>query len=321
MSDFTKFIKQFSKIKVTVIGDFMIDEYLHGTVDRISPEAPVPVVWQRRTNTLLGGAGNVVRNLLSLGCRVSTLGIIGQDEDGIFLEKKLISEGVKENLFFKAKDVPTIKKTRVFAGNQQVCRIDREEKLISLDDSEKFFLTAIEKAMDGCGAVILSDYDKGVITPNLIRKVVEIANKTKSFVAVDPQVTHFSAYQGVGVLTPNHHEAGRFLGRTLFTDESVEKAGKEIRTALKSEMVLITRGDKGMSLIDDAGCKHIPTVAQEVFDVTGAGDTVTSVFALAIASGASGAEAAKLSNAAAGIVVGHLGAATITSEELENAIS
>lgn len=297
----------------------MIDEYVRGIVERISPEAPVPVVQEIETNSVPGGAGNVVCNLVSLGCRVYPVGVIGQDESGKKLKRMFSNLGIpQEDLcFYEAAERPTTIKTRILAGNQQVCRLDRELRTPLSAEMEERLIGEIEKKIDSAAAIIFSDYDKGVVTPQLIERTVALAHSKGVFIAVDPQVTHFSYYKKVDVLTPNHHEAGRYLGRSLVTDEQIEEGGEEIRRRLDARKVLITRGEKGMSLIETgAPCRHFPTRAREVFDVTGAGDTVISIFTVAEVCGATEDQAVHLSNAGAGVVVGKIGAATVTTEDL-----
>jgi rfaE bifunctional protein kinase chain/domain len=242
------------------------------------------------------------------------------DETGRRLKSALKGLGIEEEDLFllEASDRPTTIKTRILAGNQQVCRLDREKRLPITPQMELDFLKFIERSISRIQGIIFSDYDKGVVTPELIRKTVELARRNGVFIAVDPQVTHFHYYKNVDVLTPNHHEAGRFLGLNLKSDEEVEEAGREIIRRLDARMALITRGEKGMSLVEspDMRCRHFPTRAREVFDVTGAGDTVISIFTLAMICGATTEEAVHLSNTGAGIVVGKIGAATVQVEDL-----
>ena len=314
-----KLVDRFRECPIVVFGDYMIDEYVHGTVDRISPEAPVPVVRERDRRLVPGGAGNVVRNLRSLGARVLPVGLVGADEPGRQLDRIFAEMGIHDSRgLLHLPDRPTTVKTRILAGNQQVCRLDREvSEAITGPVEEELFSAAI-RALDDARALIFSDYDKGVIVPGLVARVTEEARSRGLFIAVDPQVSHFSTYRSVDVLTPNHHEAGRFLGRSLETDDRVKEGGWEIVDRLNARMLLITRGEKGMSLFTgaDRRCEHFPTKALEVFDVTGAGDTVISIFTLAMAVGAEPQEAVDLSNHGAGIVVGHVGAAVVTPEEL-----
>ncbi|MEQ9365847.1 MAG: D-glycero-beta-D-manno-heptose-7-phosphate kinase [Leptospirales bacterium] len=320
---------RFAGSHILVVGDFMVDEYIKGTVERISPEAPVPVVLEREVRTVPGGAGNVVRNLRSLGARVSLAGVVGEDEAAGILrgdfERLGLSPQDRAGLI-SVSGRPTTRKTRIMAGQQQIVRLDRESETRLSDAVRGRILAAIETTIEAAvprvQAVILSDYDKGVIQPDVIQKTVEVARRHDCFIAVDPQVTHFQDYKDVGVLTPNHHEAGRYLKRKLVDDEAVREGGLEILESLRAKMLLITRGEKGITLFQ-AGQKiaeNFPTMAREVFDVTGAGDTVISVFTLAIAAGASAEDAVRLSNLAAGLVVAHLGAATVTVAELGAAV-
>ena len=315
-------ISEFSKRPIIVLGDFMIDEYIFGQVERISPEAPVPVVEQKRVQRIPGGAGNVVCNLRSLGVPVVASGICGFDDRAQELEKDLIELGVDQGrILFEKLDRPTTRKTRIFAANQQVCRLDLEDRSPIQSATVNTLMHRLDQALGESAAIILSDYDKGVIVPELIDRIVQRAAQQSAYVAVDPQVTRFSQYKNVDILTPNHHEAGRFLLRELKTDEAVEAGGKEILERLNCKSLLITRGEKGMSLIEPDRTRHFPTVATEVFDVTGAGDTVISVFTLVMASGGTLEEAVHLSNFAAGLVIRRIGAATVTAEELLDAAS
>ncbi len=311
---------QLSKTKIIVIGDLILDEYLMGEVTRISPEAPVPVVWVRNEKTTLGGAGNVVKNLSRLGVVSFVFGRAGNDKTAKVLDQLLESEktDLKKNKVLHSDQVPTILKTRVIAGHQQVCRIDREETFPLSKEEEKELLQAFSDRIQEADGVVLSDYDKGTLTPSLIQEVIRLSLQHKKIVTVDPQVSHFFQYENATVMTPNHHEAGKALGRKLDSDADVENAAREIAEKLKSPSMMITRGEKGMSLYISSESKtyHIPTVAREVFDVTGAGDTVISIYTAFLASGLNELEAALVANAAAGLVVGKLGAETVSLEEL-----
>ncbi|EMJ95664.1 D-glycero-beta-D-manno-heptose-7-phosphate kinase [Leptospira alstonii] len=308
-------------LKIIVIGDFILDEYLIGEVNRISPEAPVPVVWVRKEKITLGGAGNVVKNLSSLGVKSVVLGRAGKDEKAKSLSELLLNENTDkdQNFLIESEDVPTILKTRVIAGHQQVCRIDKEELKPITQKEEDELLNAFLERIDSADAVILSDYDKGTLTPRIIREVSKICASKKKIVTVDPQVSHFFLYQGVSILTPNHHEAGKAIGKKLDNDSDILKAAEEISEKLSCPSLMITRGEKGMSLYlsSQKEIYHIPTVAREVFDVTGAGDTVISAYTAYHAAGLSELDASVVSNAAAGVVVGKLGAETVTPEELD----
>ncbi len=318
MSELQQLIERFRSRRILVVGDFMLDEYIFGSVERISPEAPVPVVVEREVSSVPGGAGNVVSNLRSLLGNVTACGVIGRDEDGRRLAGKMQDCGMLDSdlALLELEERPTTKKTRIIAGNQQVCRLDREDRTPLSDPARQRLLGIIEEQVDRCDGIIISDYDKGVVLPDVIEKTVTLAGQKGIPVAVDPQVTHFAQYRNVFILTPNHHEAGQFLGRKLNTDADVERAGQEIIDRLQCSHILITRGEKGMSLISPDRIRHVPTVAREVFDVTGAGDTVISLLTLALAAGADLDLAVELSNFGAGIVVGRIGAATLQPSDL-----
>ncbi|PJZ51647.1 D-glycero-beta-D-manno-heptose-7-phosphate kinase [Leptospira adleri] len=311
-------------LRIIVIGDFILDEYLIGEVNRISPEAPVPVVWVRKEKITLGGAGNVVKNLSSLGVKSIVLGRAGKDEKAKSLLELLSSENTdwEKNFLLQSEEVPTILKTRVIAGHQQVCRIDKEELKPITKKEEDLLIQAFLERIDSSDAVILSDYDKGTLTPRLIQEISKICVDKKKIVTVDPQVSHFFLYKGVSILTPNHHEAGKAIGRKLETDSEILQAAKEITEKLSCPSLMITRGEKGMSLYLSSQKEifHIPTVAREVFDVTGAGDTVISAYTAYHAAGLNQLDASVVSNAAAGVVVGKLGAETVTPEELNSSL-
>lgn len=313
-------IQQLDKMKVLVIGDLILDEYLMGSVDRISPEAPVPVVWVRKEKQTLGGSGNVVHNLSRLKVSSLVFGRIGMDQAGETLTRLLLENSVvQEDLVLtRTTKLPTILKTRIIAGQQQVCRVDREEVVPLTPEEESLILIELEKKLESVHAVILSDYDKGYLTPSLIQSVLRICKKQNKIVTVDPQVSHFFLYQGIHICTPNHHEAGKALGKKLVSESDIEAACKEIADQIKSTAVMITRGEKGMSIYisEKKEMVHIPTVAKEVFDVTGAGDTVITTYTTFVAAGLSIIESALISNVSAGLVVGKLGAATVSREEI-----
>ncbi|EMY61810.1 bifunctional protein RfaE, domain I [Leptospira terpstrae serovar Hualin str. LT 11-33 = ATCC 700639] len=319
-----KSFEDLAKIKILVIGDLILDEYLIGSVERISPEAPVPVVWVRNEKQSLGGSGNVVQNLSSIGVSGVVFGRIGLDKAGDSLEGHLVANSVaKEDLvLLKSKTLPTILKTRIIASHQQICRVDREEVVPLTKDEEKNILIQFESKLKECAAVILSDYDKGYLTPSLIQSVIALCNRENKIVTVDPQVSHFFLYKNIHIMTPNHHEAGKALGRKLTSDAEIETACREISEKLTPDAMMITRGEKGMSIYERKrdSFYHIPTVAKEVFDVTGAGDTVITTYTAFVATGMAIADAALISNVSAGIVVGKLGAATVTQKEIEEAL-
>ena len=321
-SRFKQSVTRLSSIKIQVIGDVILDEYLVGDVNRISPEAPVPVVWVKKESVTLGGSGNVVKNLSTLGVKSSVFARCGNDSKAELLKDLLLKENVSENNLhlLKSDKVPTTLKTRIIAGHQQVCRVDREE-VIPIDENEMSkIIASIQSDLKDTDGIILSDYDKGYFSAKMIAEIVKMGKASGKFIAVDPQVSHFSFYTDVLVLTPNHHEAGRFLDKKLLTDEEIESGALQAIQRLHSDSIMITRGDKGMSLYlkSEKKIHHIPTVAREVFDVTGAGDTVISVYTAFKLCGLSEIESAVVSNAAASVVIARLGASTATPEEIEN---
>lgn len=320
-SRFKEAIDALPKTNVLVIGDLILDEYLFGQVSRISPEAPVPVVWIRKEETTLGGAGNVVKNLHTLGASIQVIGRCGIDEKGSHLKKLLSEEGILEKDIFllQSESIPTILKTRILAGHQQVCRVDREENLPLNPKEEDALFAVVQKFIKEASAIILSDYDKGLLSGVLIQRILEECTRQGKIVTVDPQVNHFFQYKNISIMTPNHHEAGKAIGKVLDSDQTIESAFSEIAKSLNPTALMITRGEKGMSvyLSRDKSIHHIPTVAREVFDVTGAGDTVISVYTAFHAAGLNEVEAAIVANAAAGVVVAKLGAATATIEEIQ----
>ena len=322
--NFYETIESFSKIKILVVGDAVLDEYLFGEVNRISPEAPVPVVLVKEDKITLGGAGNVIKNLSSIGVKSQFYAKCGLDIKAEKLKALLHEEGLtRQDLHLtESKDIPTILKTRVIASHQQICRIDRERVVSLTPKEQKEILSSYTKSLNECNGVILSDYDKGYFNEDLIVKLIALAKKKKKFLSVDPQVRHFFLYKGISIMTPNHHEAGGALGRKLITDEEVAKAAIEISKTLSTESMMITRGEKGMTLYSSKLKKifHIPTVAKEVYDVTGAGDTVISLYSAFRTAGMSELESTLVANAGAGVVVEKLGASTVSLDELERAL-
>ncbi len=318
--DFTKVIHSFADKKVLIIGDLILDRYIMGKVSRISPEAPVPVVEVTEESFLLGGATNVANNIIALGGKVSIAGVIGKDMAGRILKELLEERGVTTEGIIEDRR-PTTVKARVIAHNQQVVRFDRED-IRKLDGKNLVNLLGyVKKAMLAHDAVIVSDYKKGVITPALIKALVRYAKSRGTFIAVDPKVGHFHFYKNVSVITPNLMEASQGSGIEIKDEKSLMKAGRTLMSRLSCKSVLITRGEDGMSLFEKGTAKevksiHIPTVAKKVFDVTGAGDTVIATLALAHTAGASLADAARIANHAAGIVVGEVGTAVATPDVL-----
>jgi len=300
---------------ILVVGDMMLDHFIWGNVSRISPEAPVPVVDVLTESFLVGGAGNVAHNIVSLGARASVVGVIGNDTSAkelmrIFKEKNINTDG----LFVDNR--PTTVKTRVIANHQQVVRFDREGREYLNTSLLNKISQYIASNIDSYDAIIVSDYKKGVVDRRLIKHLIKLAEPKKLFIAVDPKVGHFPFYKGVSLITPNKKEASEGTNIDIIDKDSLETAGEKLRKTLQCQAVLITTGESGMSLFTGESISHIPTMARVVYDVTGAGDTVISVFTLSYISGAKMLVAADISNHAAGIVVGRLGTATVTTNEI-----
>jgi D-glycero-beta-D-manno-heptose-7-phosphate kinase len=317
-----KYIDRFPMTRTLVIGDVVLDRYIWGKVSRISPEAPVPVVNVTKESLLLGGATNVVNNIHDLGGFVRVSGAIGDDEAGRQLLDLLISRGIGIDGIVVERSRPTTIKTRIIAHNQQVVRFDRETKMrVEKVTHQRIFDYARQQVREGLDAIVFSDYCKGVVTNDLVKDIVKLAKKNGVIVSVDPKVNHFGIYSGVTIITPNINEASIGSRVEIEDERSLLKAGSLLLKRLKCRAILITRGEHGMSLFEHGGkVTHIPTMAQEVFDVTGAGDTVISALTMAMAAGANTADASLISNFAAGIVVGIVGTATVKPEELKKRI-
>lgn len=310
-------IQRFHKAKVLVVGDLILDEFIWGKVERISPEAPVPVVQVKSESFMPGGASNVANNIAALSGNSYLAGVIGDDKNGKTLVEELRKKRVDISGIVIDTERPTTLKTRIIAHHQQVVRVDRE-KCDPIDDALlEQLLSFIRREIETIDAIIIEDYGKGVINPRFLTEIVPLARKYKKIVTVDPKVSHFSYYRGVTCITPNEKEAQGGSGIRIENDADIDKVGKKLLKDLSLESVLMTLGENGMRLFEkDGKVTYIPTVAQEVFDVSGAGDTVIAAFTLALACGATKLEAAHLSNFAAGIVVSKVGTAVVTKEEL-----
>ncbi|MFN3740095.1 MAG: D-glycero-beta-D-manno-heptose-7-phosphate kinase [Thermodesulfovibrionales bacterium] len=328
MKQTEKVIERFSKSSILVVGDLILDRYIWGKVSRISPEAPVPVVEVTKEDFLLGGATNVAANIVSLGGRVSVAGVTGNDRARDVLIRLMEERGI-DTSGVVTDERPTTVKTRVIAHHQQVVRFDKEDhSKINSDLLKKILTYVYEKIKKGnIDAIIISDYKKGVVSKELIKGILRYSRPAGIFVAVDPKVGHFPFYRGVSIITPNLKEASEGSGIEIRNEATLLRAGKKLLKGLSLEAVLITRGEEGMSLFikdrdkkDEIKHYYIPTRAKKVFDVTGAGDTVIATFTLARASGASMIEACEIANYAAGIVVGEIGTATVTPEQLKEAM-
>jgi D-beta-D-heptose 7-phosphate kinase/D-beta-D-heptose 1-phosphate adenosyltransferase len=312
---YADYFKRFSEKNILVIGDLILDHYIWGLVERISPEAPVPVVDVKRESYALGGAANVASNIVSLGGKVTIVGVRGYDAPGEQLESLLRVKGIDtKGLILGSR--PTSVKTRVIAHSQQVVRFDREDRrYVSEVTLRKImdFMISNRKSWDG---IIVSDYKKGVISEKIMSFILKEFKSKDIFVAVDPKTGHFNMCRGVSLITPNTKEASDGAGIDIKDEKTLVMAGERLRKTLECDAVLITRGELGMSLFEDDTVTHIPTVARSVYDVSGAGDTVIATITLAHVAGATLKEAAEIANHAAGIVVSQVGTATATSEEI-----
>lgn len=302
--------------KILVVGDVMVDEYIWGKIERISPEAPIQVVDVQSENALMGGAANVVSNLTGLGARVYLAGVVGRDQKGEFLKECLQEQGVRTQGLVTDPGRPTSTKTRVMGQNQQLLRIDREHRTPVSGSAEARLLQYICRQIPTCDAVILSDYGKGVLTPGVLAGTIRAARHAGKIVTADPKTRDFSRYRGVTCMTPNRKEAEEACGWPLQNRRDILKAAKHLQKVLKSRACLITLGRDGMALLDRKDFTVIPTAAREVYDVSGAGDTVIAVFTLVASSGYDLATAAVVANTAAGVVVGKVGAARATPQEM-----
>ncbi|MCK4856625.1 MAG: D-glycero-beta-D-manno-heptose-7-phosphate kinase [candidate division Zixibacteria bacterium] len=303
--------------RVLVYGDLMLDQYLWGKVDRISPEAPVPVVEIERESLLLGGAANVARNIVSLGCGIELVGLVGDDDNGTKIRYLLEREGISRFRLISDQKRPTTMKTRIIAHQQQVVRADRESRQPIDGYTETAVFTHIQDKIDEADCVLISDYGKGAITPDLLKKIVALAREKGKFVAVDPKEINFKNYRQVSLITPNSNEASFAAGMRIVDDDTLKQVGWRLINKLDLESLLITLGPQGMALFEREDMfSHLPTVAKKVYDVTGAGDTVIAVMTAMVAAGANKLEAAYIANQAAGMVVEHLGTAVVERDDL-----
>jgi D-beta-D-heptose 7-phosphate kinase/D-beta-D-heptose 1-phosphate adenosyltransferase len=306
------------RCRIAVLGDVMLDEFIWGDVTRISPEAPVPVVNIQRESIRLGGAANVLANIAALGATAKVIGVIGKDAGAEKLRAALRDQAgqLSEESLIVDERRPTTIKTRIIAQHQMVVRADREHRAHINGSVEARIIAAVKEAIAQADALVVSDYDKGVITPHVLKETLALAYE-RIPVLVDPKIRNFDSYRPATLVTPNHHEALRLTNSEEDTDDGLKIAAQKIRARLACHAVLITRGDRGMMLFEgDNDAVSVETAAREVFDVTGAGDTVIATLATAMAAGASMKEAAVMANHAAGIVVGKLGTATASAEEV-----
>jgi D-glycero-beta-D-manno-heptose-7-phosphate kinase len=310
---------RFDGLPVLVAGDVMVDRFIVGRVSRISPEAPVPIVRFESEHLRLGGAANVAHNIAALGGRPSLVGIVGADAAAARLRELLGMAGIGTDGLVEDAARPTTEKVRVVTErNQQVARIDYELDADVCGEVERAVVAQASRLAAGAGALLVSDYLKGAVTRSMVEALLGVSRSGKGRIplVVDPKIPHLACYAGATLVTPNHHEAEVATHTRVRSDDEARQAGRDFRTRAQCEAVLITRGEHGMWLSEPGTEGSIPAVAREVSDVTGAGDTVVATLALALAAGATTAEAAALANQAAGIVVAKFGPATLTADEL-----
>ncbi len=315
-------VRRFRDKRILVVGDVMLDRFIWGSVSRISPEAPVPVVEVRRESSCLGGAANVSANIRSLGAKPIPVGVLGDDYECRQLKDEFRALGSPLNGLVVDGSRTTTVKTRIIAHHQQVCRTDREDISPISPEIQMRVLRQYHSFLSKVHAVIVSDYAKGLLSPALLRELLTTARSAKKEVCVDPKIRNLAAYRPATVITPNTLEAEQAAGMRITNNRDLVRAGRSILKQTGISHLLVTRGEEGMALFEGrARVTHIPAVAQEVFDVTGAGDTVISTLTLGLVAGLSVLEAAVLANIAAGIVVGKLGTASVTPDELISRIS
>ena len=316
-------ISNFSQAGVLVVGDVMVDHFIWGNVSRISPEAPVPVVDVQKDSILLGGCANVLNNIYAMGGKVYVAGVIGADGFGRKLIAELSDRKIETKGIVMEKNRPTTLKTRIIAHGQQMVRFDKENRKAISQSTINKILEYVKSLRKKIGAIVISDYNKGVVSKELIQGIKKIVDDSDIFICLDPKQNNFSMYKGVHVITPNHHEVQRAAGMEITGTDDIQKLSESLLKKYAFPAMLVTRGEEGMSLFEN-GRKIVHTYfsaqAKEVYDVTGAGDTVIGMIALGLAAQANMKEATCLANLAAGIVVGKVGTATVSQKELIEAL-
>jgi len=310
------FLEGVTRTRALVVGDLMLDEYVWGAVDRVSPEAPVQIVDVKRKELRLGGAGNVINNLLTLNGQVDVVSVVGDDDDGQFLLRRLAERGIQKHGVFSQPRRVTSRKTRIFASNQQIVRIDQETRAEITAASEDRIIAHVRAAVSGLDVIYLSDYQKGVLTERVLKEVIALGQAAKVPVLVDPKGDNYRKYRGASVLTPNRKEAQQASGITIVDEETLLAAGRKLLAELELDALVLTRSEEGMTVFSATGEMHLPTVAREVYDVSGAGDTVLSLFGLGLAQKLPLEWSAGLANLGAGIVVAKVGTSTVNAQEL-----
>jgi len=318
----TTYLRRFPRTRILVVGDLILDHYIWGSVNRVSPEAPVPVVHVNSESYRMGGAANVYHNIATLGGHVELCGIIGHDSCGKHILKDVRHVSKHASGIFIDKTRPTIKKTRVIAHNQQIVRFDVEQRDQVSKSIERKILRHIDSRLPDLSCIVVSDYAKGLITQELMHHIQKRATHYGVPIIVDPKVEHMPFYAGVTVITPNYLEARQGAGFMGTQKIPINQIGRELLQRLQCQAMVVTRGEEGMSIFEQNGRSWtIPAVARQVYDVTGAGDTVVSTLALALSAKASISDAAVLANHAAGIVVGMVGTATVTRSQLQQVLT
>lgn len=324
MEDFVDIVKKFKDQKVLVVGDLMLDEYIFGDVERISPEAPIPVLNVKEVKFVPGGAANTAWNVKSLGGEVILCGLIGIDEKGKILKKILCDRNIDINGLIEIENRKTTVKTRAVARNQHVVRIDFEEKTPISLEIENRVIDFIRGQINKFNIIIISDYVKGFVTPNLVKNIIKIARENTIFCLIDPKGEDCSKYKGCNIITPNKKEMAQSLNlplNKLDEESGLIQAGKMFLSSIMSDGVLITRGEEGMTLLKNTGeVFHYPAVNKKVIDVSGAGDTAIATFALSFVAGADFKAAMEIASHACGISIGKVGTAIVTPEELKEAL-
>lgn len=322
MTDLTKLVNKFKNAKVLVIGDIMVDHFIYGNVERISPEAPVPIVNVNKETITPGGAANVANNVAKLGATAYIFGVVGNDYNGSVLKQLMRKEGnIVSSGIIDLNGFKTITKTRVIANNQQVVRFDREDNEKFNNEIYNALISSIRDAAKNVDAAIISDYGKGLIQKQFFKDITGMVRQMHKFVALDPKIQNFGFYNNVSILTPNINEASEGSGIKIKDESTLNKASKKLFKMVKPDYVLITRGADGMSLFyPDNTQYHLKARAQKVYDVTGAGDTVISTITIAKSIGADILDACHLANVAAGIAVSQIGTYAVSAAEIKEAL-
>lgn len=314
-------LENFSKVKILVVGDIMLDRYWWGNVERISPEAPVPVVHLKKTSLVAGGAANVAANIAGLSAEPLLIGLIGEDQEAKLLSSLLEKAGISAENLIALPNCQTIVKTRVVAHSQQIVRVDQESRLKLSAADEEVIWDKIKKNVEAVDLVLLSDYNKGILTENLLKRLITYVSETAKLVIVDPKGKNFNKYRGASILTPNFKEFSATLGFDEFDSVDLNIHGRQLIDRLDLKALLITQGEEGMTLIEKGkDLLYLTAQARKVFDVTGAGDTVIAALAAGLAAGLNFSESARIANIAAGLVVEQIGTSTIKLEHLKSYI-